>query len=156
MTLEVLFGGVFGVLAALVGAGGAYLFGFSKDQRIKKEEQKTIYSALTVDLKAILRGFELNECYLPRFTARDIFVMKGGHIFSPASISIPLEEISHMLVRIADITKEDHEYNVAVASAGEPNLVYNNHASLRERTELIKRVKDSIPKLIESLEKKIA
>lgn len=153
MTSEVLFGGVFGLLAALIGAGGAYLLGISRDQRIKKEEQKIIYSALIVDLKATLRGFELNEDYLPRFTARDIFVMKGGHIFSPASISIALEDISHMLVRITDITKENHEYNVAVASVGESNLVYNNHNYLQERSDLIQKVKNSIPELIEGLGK---
>ncbi|MCD9540390.1 hypothetical protein GLP22_04060 [Photobacterium carnosum] len=152
MTNDIFFAGLFGMFSTLIGAVVAYGLSFSRDQRLQKEEFRQIYSALIADLKAINIGFERSNEYMPRFGSLNVFMIKGGYKLAPADITLKLESISHDLSRIEDISKSDHAYNVAVASAGQVGLVYNNRSELSERNELIGSVQALIPELISKLE----
>ena len=151
MSLDVIYGGVFGILAVVIGGFITYILSFSRDRRLKREEQKILNSALVSDLEAIKSGFELSESYLPRFPSKEIFIFKGGYLEYPSTFLVNLQELSIILNRIEDINKEDHAFNVATASAGNPNLEYSNHGSLSERAKLIDKANELILQLVQDL-----
>ena len=153
MSLDLISAGLFGMLSTLVGGFVTYLLTFSRDKRLQNEEVKVVYSAIISDLKAIKKGFELSEKYLPRFTSKNVYIAKGINLTAPAGITLDIEELSYDFIRIEDITREDHEFNVAVASSGQVGLEYVNRANLSERANLINNVKIKVPELISKLEK---
>lgn len=151
MSFDVIYGGAFGILAALIGGFVAYILSFSRDKRLKREEQRILSSALVSDLEAIKSGFELSESYLPRFPSKEVFIFKGGYLEYPSTFLVNLQNLSVILNRIEDITTEDRAFNVAVASAGNPNLAYSNYGSLSERADLIDKANRLILQLIQHL-----
>ncbi|WP_214645002.1 hypothetical protein, partial [Aliivibrio fischeri] len=153
MNNDVIFAGLFGMLSTLLGVIITYALSFSRDQRLLKTELGIICSAIVVDLKAIQVVFERSDTYIPRFLSLNIFTIKGGYKLVPVVTALKLEELSHDLSRIEDITKEESAYEIALAGTGETSLKYFNRKDQSERSNLIIKVKVLIPELIEELNK---
>ena len=151
MNADVLYAGIFGVFTTLLGGGAAYLLSFSKDERQRREELKSIYSALAIELKIIASRLSQDETHIPRFGSMNVFIIRGFSLHTPIELSIALENIASDLQRIEDITKEDHAFNVAVASSGNVEIEYRNVSQKNERANLIKSILVEIPEVIKKL-----
>ena len=101
MSFDVIYGGIFGVLAVVIGGFIAYILSFSRDKRLKREEQRILNSALVSDLEAINSGFDLSESYLPRFPSKEVFIFKGGYLEYPSTFLVNLQELC--IIRLSSV-----------------------------------------------------
>jgi hypothetical protein len=152
ITADVLYAGLFGVLATLAGTVAAHALTFSRDLRVQRDEFKALFSAMATELRTVEQGFRAAITHIPRFASAEVFTMKGGNINAPIKISVPLMQIVLDLQRIKDLTNEHSAFCIAVASAGQPNVEWSNRSSVDERQVLVSRVLENIPGLVAKLD----
>lgn len=152
MNSDVLFAGLFGVLATLAGVIATHALSFSRDRRIRNGEQRALYGAMATELRNVEEGFRTAITHVPRFQSANVFVIRGGSIDAPLEVALRLAKMAFILERIGDITREHSAFCIAVASAGNPNLEWSDWNALEERKSLVNRALDEIPPLVSTLE----
>jgi hypothetical protein len=152
MNSDVLFAGLFGVLATLAGVIATHALSFSRDRRIREGEQRGLYGAMATELRNVQEGFRTAITHVPRFQSASVFVIRGGSIDAPVDVALRLAKMAFILERIGDITREHSAFCVAVVGAGNPNLEWSDRDAVAERKTLVERAMDEIPPLVSTLE----
>lgn len=152
MEADVIFAGLFGVLATLVGVIAEHMLSFSRDRRVEQSEYKALLAAMASELKTVKQGLERTITHMPRFGSAEVFRLKGYTLSASTAITVPLMQIVLDLQTVRDITERHNAFTLAlISSRGDEE--WSNKEAIREREEIVKQLLQFIPLLVGELEK---